>query len=123
MAYRLTTPHGGRGGLLGTDDTADSGERVMGLPASEQFVLDLIENQLRTTDPEVSAPFDAFTSITSQARMPFTERLSARHPLQAVPASRPPGRTDSAFGLMLAMTFMVWALLTVSMVLVFMSAG
>jgi hypothetical protein len=95
----------------------------MGLPASEQVVLDLIENQLRTTDPEVIAPFDAFTSITNQARMPFTERLGARHPLQAVPAHRPPRRTDRTFGLMLAMTFIIWALLTVSMVLVFMSVG
>jgi hypothetical protein len=95
----------------------------MGLPASEQLVLDIIENELRNTDPEVSAPFDAFTSITNQARMPFTERLGGRHLLQAVPAHKRAGRTDSAFGLIFALTFMMWALLTASMVLAFMSAG
>lgn len=53
----------------------------MGLPASEQRVLDVIENDLRITDQELAAAFAAFTRFTSGTRMSRPERLSAWHRL------------------------------------------
>jgi len=49
----------------------------MGLPASEQRVLDTIENDLRITDRQLTAAFAAFARFASGARMPRPERLSA----------------------------------------------
>jgi len=53
----------------------------MGLPASEQRVLDTIENDLRITDHELAAAFAAFTRFANGTRMPRPERLSAWHRL------------------------------------------
>ena len=53
----------------------------MGLPASEQRVLDTIENDLRITDQQLAAVFAAFTRFASGTRMPRPERLSAWHRL------------------------------------------
>ena len=53
----------------------------MGLPASEQRVLDTIENDLRITDQQLAAAFAAFTTFASGTRMPRPERLSAWHRL------------------------------------------
>jgi hypothetical protein len=53
----------------------------MGLPASEQRVLDTIENDLRITDRQLMAAFAAFTRFASGTRMPRPERLSAWHRL------------------------------------------
>ena len=53
----------------------------MGLPASEQRVLDTIENDLRITDQQLAAAFAAFTRFASGTRMPRPERLAARHRL------------------------------------------
>ena len=53
----------------------------MGLPASEQRVLDTIENDLRITDQQLAATFAAFTRFASGTRMPRAERLSAWHRL------------------------------------------
>ena len=55
----------------------------MGLPASEQRVLDTIENDLRITDHELAAAFAAFTRFANATRMPRPERLSAQHRLVA----------------------------------------
>jgi hypothetical protein len=55
----------------------------MGLPASEQRVLDTIENELRITDRQLKAAFAAFTRFASGTRMPRPERLSAWHRLVA----------------------------------------
>ena len=49
----------------------------MGLPASEQRVLDTIENDLRITDRQLMAAFAAFTRFASGTCMPRPERLSA----------------------------------------------
>ena len=49
----------------------------MGLPASEQRLLDTIENDLRITDQQLAAAFAAFTRFASGARMPRPERLNA----------------------------------------------
>ncbi len=53
----------------------------MGLPASEQRVLDAIENDLRITDQQLAAAFAAFTRFASGMHMPGPERLSAWHRL------------------------------------------
>jgi hypothetical protein len=53
----------------------------MSLPASEQHVLDMIENNLRITDQQLAAVFTAFTRFASGTRMPRPERLSAWHRL------------------------------------------
>ena len=53
----------------------------MGLPASEQRVLDTIEYDLRITDHQLAATFAAFTRFASGTRMPSPERLSAWHRL------------------------------------------
>jgi predicted nucleic acid-binding protein len=53
----------------------------MGLPASEQRVLDTIENDLRITDRQLAAAFATFTRFASGTRMPGPERLSAWHRL------------------------------------------
>ena len=53
----------------------------MGLPASEQRVLDTIENELRITDQQLAAAFAAFTRFASRTRTPRPERLTARHRL------------------------------------------
>ncbi len=53
----------------------------MGLPASEQRVLDTIEKELRITDQQLAGAFAAFTKFASNARVPGAERLSARHRL------------------------------------------
>ena len=53
----------------------------MGLPASEQRVLDTIENDLRITDQQLAAAFAAFTRFASGTRTPRPERLSAWHRL------------------------------------------
>ena len=50
----------------------------MGLPAAEQRVLDMIENELRITDHQLAATFAAFTRFASGTRMPRPERLTAR---------------------------------------------
>jgi hypothetical protein len=47
----------------------------MALPVSEQLVLDAIEKQLKAEDPRLSLDFAAFTSVTSRAGIPITERL------------------------------------------------
>ena len=53
----------------------------MGLPASEQHVLDTIEHQLRITDQQLTGLFAAFTRSASGTRMPRPERLTFRHRL------------------------------------------
>jgi hypothetical protein len=54
-----------------------TGEKIMALPVSEQLVLDAIEKQLKAEDPRLSLDFAAFTSVTSRAGIPITERLDA----------------------------------------------
>ena len=53
----------------------------MGLPASEQRLLDTIENDLRITDQQLAAAFAAFTRFASGTQMPRPERLNAWHRL------------------------------------------
>ena len=53
----------------------------MGLPASEQHVLDTIENELRITDQDLASAFAAFTRFAGNARHPGAERLTARRRL------------------------------------------
>jgi hypothetical protein len=56
---------------------SSQGEHTMGLPAGEQRVLDMIENELRITDQRLAAAFAAFTRFASGTRMPRPERLTA----------------------------------------------
>jgi len=53
------------------------GEKIMALPVSEQLALDAIEKQLTAEDPRLSLDLAAFTSVTSRAGIPITERLDA----------------------------------------------
>jgi hypothetical protein len=53
----------------------------MGLPASEQHVLDTIEHELRITDQKLTGAFAAFTRFAGTTRMPRPERLTPRHRL------------------------------------------
>jgi hypothetical protein len=94
----------------------DAGGEARGLPASEQFVLDMIDCELRNADPQLASAFAAFTSVTRRARLPETEQLGSRQPPAAVPGG---GRTEKAglsLVLRLTMLFVIGALLAVAMV-------
>ncbi len=91
----------------------------MGLPASEQFVLSAIENELQTTDPELTIAFASFTSVTYAARMPVTEQLGTVRPLAGVTGIGRRRRTGMDFVLVLAMLFIVGVLLAAGTVIVF----
>jgi hypothetical protein len=91
----------------------------MGLPASEQFVLSAIENELQTTDPELTIAFASFTSVTYAARMPVTEQLGTVRPLAGVMGTGRRRRTCMDFVLVLAMLFIVGALLAAGTVIAF----
>jgi hypothetical protein len=85
--YERACPHGypvtaaGLAVTTASQDHQAAGENTMGLPASEQRVLDTIENDLRITDRQLTAAFAAFTRFASGARTPRPERLSAWHRL------------------------------------------
>jgi hypothetical protein len=51
---------------------------VMTLPASQQRVLERIENRLRDSDPRLTALFVIFTRLTRDEEMPGIEELRAR---------------------------------------------
>jgi hypothetical protein len=94
----------------------DAGGEARGLPASEQLVLDMIDCELRSADPQLASAFAAFTSVTRKARLPETEQLGSRQPPAAVPGG---GRTEKAglsLVLRLTMLFVIGALLAVAMV-------
>ena len=91
----------------------------MGLPASEQFVLSAIENELQTTDPELTIAFASFTRRAYTAQMPVTEQLGTVRPLAGVTSIRRGRRTGLDFVLVLAMLFIFGALLAVGTVIVF----
>lgn len=94
------------------------GEKIMALPVSEQLVLDAIEKQLNTEDPRLSLDFAAFTSVTSRAGTPVTERLDASATAMAGSGARPetPARR---FILRLAMLLFAGALLAPGAVVAF----
>jgi hypothetical protein len=50
----------------------------MALPVSQQRVLDTIENELQSADPQLAGKFAGFTSMTRNARMPVAEQLRGR---------------------------------------------
>jgi len=60
----------------------------MALPVSEQLVLDAIEKELNTEDPRLYLDFAAFTSVTSRAGTPVTERLDASATAMACSGTR-----------------------------------
>jgi hypothetical protein len=91
----------------------------MGLPASEQFVLSAIENELQTTDPELTIAFASFARGTDTAQMPVTEQLGTGRPLAGVTSIGRERRTGMDFVLVLAMLFVFGALLAVGTVIVF----
>lgn len=43
---------------------------------SEHQILDVIESQLQSEDPQLTASFAAFTSVTNNADMPSAEQLN-----------------------------------------------
>jgi len=88
----------------------------MGLPASEQLVLDTIEYQLRNADPQLASAFAAFTSVTRKAGLPATEQLGSRHSPTAIPGGRRPEKAGLPFVLRLTLLFVIGALLAVAMV-------
>jgi hypothetical protein len=94
----------------------DAGGEAMGLPASEQLVLDTIECELRNTDPQLASAFAAFTSVTRKTGLPATEQLGSRHSPAAIPGCRRAEKTGMPFVLRLAMLFAIGALLAVGMV-------
>lgn len=83
----------------------------MALPGSEQYVLDGIENQLRTEYPELDLDFANFASYAGPALMPAAEELTKR------PVTSPAGRAYGAqppvslFVLRLATLFLTGVLL------------
>src|SRR5260370_35470991 len=83
---------------------------AMGLPASEQFVLSVIEDELQTTDPELSIAFASFTSVTYAASMPGTEQLGTVRAAAAVTGTGRRRRTCLNPVLGLPMTLIVGAL-------------
>jgi hypothetical protein len=60
----------------------------MSLKASEQIVLDAIEHNLRTADPELSIAFESFTSVTAHLGLPESEQLGGSQK----PAVKPAGQ-------------------------------
>jgi hypothetical protein len=91
----------------------------MGLPASEQFVLSAIESDLRTTDPELIIAFASFTSVTYRASMPVTEQLDTVLPPASATGIGRRRKIGSEFVLVLAILFLVGALLAAGAVLAF----
>jgi hypothetical protein len=88
----------------------------MGLPASEQLVLDTIEHELRNADPQLASAFAAFTSVTRKAGLPATEQLGSRRSPSAIPGCRRPEKGGLPFVLRLTLLFVIGALLAVAMV-------
>ena len=91
----------------------------MGLPASEQFVLSAIESELQTTDPELAIAFASFTSVTHRASMPVTEQLGTVLPPAGARTSGAGEGLAWKFVLVLAMLFIVGALLAAGTVMAF----
>jgi hypothetical protein len=60
----------------------------MSLKASEQIVLDAIEHNLRTADPELSIAFESFASVTAHLGLPESEQLGG----SGKPAVKPSGQ-------------------------------
>jgi hypothetical protein len=94
----------------------DAGGEAMGLPASEQLVLDTIEYELRNADPQLASAFAAFTSVTRKAALPATEQLGSRQSPTAIPGCRRTEKAGVPFALRLAMLFVIGALLAFGMV-------
>jgi Protein of unknown function (DUF3040) len=84
----------------------------MGLPVSEQLVLDTIENDLRLTDPELADAFDAFTAVTNPIYLGAADR--AAHPATAIASCRRMGKADRATALGLAAFVVIGLLLTIA---------
>jgi len=91
----------------------------MGLPASEQFVLSSIESDLRITDPELIIAFASFTSVTYQASMPVTEQLDTVLPPAGATGTGRRRKAGSEFILVLAILFLVGALLAAGAAIAF----
>jgi hypothetical protein len=88
----------------------------MGLPASEQLVLDTIADELRSADPQLASAFAAFTSVTRRAGLPATEQLGSRPAAAVIPGVRRSQKTGMPFVLRITMLFVIGALLAVAMV-------
>jgi len=88
----------------------------MGLPASEQLVLDMIDCELRNADPQLASAFAAFTSVTRKAGLPATEQLGSRKSPAAIPGCRRTEKGGLPFVLRLTLLFVIGALLAVAMV-------
>jgi hypothetical protein len=93
----------------------DAGGEAMGLPASEQLVLDMIDCELRNADPQLASAFAAFTSVTRKAGLPATEQLGSRQSATAIPGCRRPEKAGLSFVLRLTLLFVIGALLAVAM--------
>jgi hypothetical protein len=51
-------------------------EKPMGLPHGQRKILEVIENELRVTDPGLTFVLGAFSSVTRNQGMPPTEQLA-----------------------------------------------
>ena len=89
----------------------------MGLSVIEQLLLDGIENRLAATDPELIGSFAAFSCVTRQAGLPVTEQLSGRDARTAPRDCRRGPRPGVAFGLRLALIFLVGTLVAAGAVI------
>jgi hypothetical protein len=74
----------------------------MGLPSSEQRVLDIIETELQTADPHLTGAFAAFTNFTRNTGTPAAEQLGFRRWLTLRRGHRSRGRPTAAFFVRLA---------------------
>jgi hypothetical protein len=79
----------------------------MSLKASEQIVLDAIEHNLRTADPELTIAFESFTAVTGHSKLPESEQLGGSQKPAVKPEGQGAERTRMTFAMWLAILFLV----------------
>jgi Protein of unknown function (DUF3040) len=83
----------------------------VGLSLNEQIVLDRIENELASADPELTGAFAAFFSVTWYTHLPSTEQMAERDARTTIQSCGRTGRAGLAFALRLALFFLMGVLL------------
>lgn len=79
----------------------------MSLKASEQIVLDAIEHNLRTADPELTIAFESFTTVTANAELPKSEQLDGPRKVAVRPDGQGAEPAKISFAMRLAIIFLV----------------
>src|SRR5262245_62087479 len=88
-------------------DRYGSTGRAMSLKASEQIVLDAIEHNLRTADPELTIAFESFTSVTGNTELPESERLGGPRNPTVRPSGQCAEPAKTTVAMRLAILFLV----------------